>query len=365
MYSLFVTPRRVAPSAAASYQLRRSSFGSEVSEDLPVLEPSTDGHLQLLQVIDCGSEVMCCRFNKEGTLLAVGLMNGNIKIYQRSDGACVYHLSDEDTINSGLPVTQLQFLPQAPALTGDIIAASYASGYVKFWHVSTQSCLSTVLEDRQTFTVAFNSSGTRFTTAGSSTRIYVYDTETKETINVCQPSPSSTVMNGHRFHVFAVTFHPDYDDCFISGGWDDTVQFWNVNNQHSVRKLFGPHVCGDALQIDPTTNQILTGSWRKDNALQIWDYETGAKTHEVPNDVRGHSLIYSCRWVGDYIAVGGTRFNMFRLIDKHSLMTKGCLINLPQGVYSIDVIESEYARPIIAVSSRNEIYMVEKTSGTN
>ena len=35
-----------------------------------------------------------------------------------------------------------------------------------------------------------------------------------------------------------------------------------------VRKIAGPHICGDSLDIDPVNNHILTGSWRKDNPLQ-------------------------------------------------------------------------------------------------
>ena len=35
------------------------------------------------------------------------------------------------------------------------------------------------------------------------------------------------------------------------------------------RKIYGPHICGDALDIDPTHNHIITGSWRKENVLQV------------------------------------------------------------------------------------------------
>jgi len=35
------------------------------------------------------------------------------------------------------------------------------------------------------------------------------------------------------------------------------------------RRISGPHICGDSIDIDPVHDQILTGSWRKDNALQV------------------------------------------------------------------------------------------------
>jgi len=67
------------------------------------------------------------------------------------------------------------------------------------------------------------------------------------------------------------------DFCFCSGGWDNTVQFWDirfkilfffivfesVKESHQifflffvfsrvgkpVRSIFGPHICGDALDV--------------------------------------------------------------------------------------------------------------------
>ena len=35
------------------------------------------------------------------------------------------------------------------------------------------------------------------------------------------------------------------------------------------RKISGPHICGDALDIDPVHNHIVTGSWRRENVLQV------------------------------------------------------------------------------------------------
>jgi WD40 repeat protein len=47
----------------------------------------------------------------------------------------------------------------------------------------------------------------------------------------------------------------------ISGGWDNTVQVWDVRLNRSVRSLFGPYVCGDSL--DLKGNAILAGGERQ------------------------------------------------------------------------------------------------------
>lgn len=45
----------------------------------------------------------------------------------------------------------------------------------------------------------------------------------------------------------------------LTGGWDNTVQFWDMRVGHSVRSIFGPHLSGDSL--DVCGDEILTGSW--------------------------------------------------------------------------------------------------------
>ena len=59
-----------------------------------------------------------------------------------------------------------------------------------------------------------------------------------------------------------------------------------------ARKIFGPHICGDALDIQSSSTagfsrHILTGSWRKDRTLQIWDYGSGKLMKDVPADYNG------------------------------------------------------------------------------
>nr|DBA19083.1 TPA: hypothetical protein GDO54_014957 [Pyxicephalus adspersus] len=287
MSGLLVTPRpRVSPGRPPSQLLSLTT--SEISFE-PKAEPSTEGELHLEREIDCGEEVLSCQFNPSGTLLAAGLINGTIKVYLASDGSCVHTLKDEQSITEHLPVTALRFHPNRPSAKGDLLLATYAGGQVKFWHLSTQSCVRALREDRQTLSATFNPSGSHFLSAGSGDEILVYDAENMTCVNILQPSPSLSLMDGHRSRVFALKFHPHSDVNFISGGWDNTVQFWDMRQKHSLRRLSGPHVCGDALDIDPGTEQILIGSWRKEENLQVWDSLSGRKTFTVPDDFRGPS----------------------------------------------------------------------------
>ena len=73
-----------------------------------------------------------------------------------------------------------------------------------------------------------------------------------------------------------------------------------------TRHAFGPHVCGDAADIDPTSEQVLTGSWRRDKTLQVLSDASGTlvllvsgflfslNTGTLNNVHRHASTLYSC-----------------------------------------------------------------------
>lgn len=72
------------------------------------------------------------------------------------------------------------------------------------------------------------------------------------------------------------------------------INFLAMINPHKClffRKIFGPHVCGDALDILPSNRNILTGSWRKNNTLQIWDYNTGKQLKDIAVDETYSSMV--------------------------------------------------------------------------
>ena len=62
----------------------------------------------------------------------------------------------------------------------------------------------------------------------------------------------------------------------VSGGWSDTVQIWDIRAKKVVRKISGPHISGDALDI--CGNTIMTGQYKTEAQLQLWDLGTG-KVH--------------------------------------------------------------------------------------
>lgn len=300
----------------------------------PVL--SVEGDIEINKTIDLGSDSMCCRYSSNGKKVAVGLSNGTIKLYKTETMSCIYQLSDEETLSARLPVTSLSFLENTQSSgKGEMLLATYASGMVKFWHISSQKVLHAIHEPRQVLNGSLSNDGSKFVTTGSTGEVMVYDVSSGKETNVCEPSPSSLVMDGHRCRVFAIKHHPSEENYFITGGWDDTIQYWDHRQARSTRYIFGPHICGDGLDIDPKFNHILSASWRKQDSLQVWDFNTGNRIKTIPPDFGNNSLLYCCDWLGkNYIMCGGCDSNMLRILDKTTLATCAQLVGLPGGVYS-------------------------------
>ncbi|MCJ8738171.1 hypothetical protein PDJAM_G00032610 [Pangasius djambal] len=347
---------------------RPSPVPTNREASVPQTPPKTDGDLRIHAVLQCGCEVMTCQFSNDGSLLAVGLADSSIKVYSTDRGELLHTLRDQDSVVCSLPVTSLCFTHTSQ--THSILLATYASGCVRCWYVWGRQCVWWLKEkrdngkgeggmERQTLCLSISPSGEQSVTGGSDSAIHLYDLNTHQRLQVCRASSTKTVMDGHDSRVFAVTFHPERETEFISGGWDNTIQFWDTRQQHAVRMLYGPHVCGEALDIDPSTNQILSGSWRKHTTLEVWDYGSGKKVTSVPPDPHGDSMIYTCQWLGrDHIIAAGGHANALRVFDRHSLTVKSRLFDLPSAVFSSSVCPSEKWAGLIAATSGDQVFLL-------
>ena len=60
----------------------------------------------------------------------------------------------------------------------------------------------------------------------------------------------------------------------VSGGWDNTIQIYDIREKGPVGSIYGPHICGDAIDFRNDGVTLLTGSYRQDDALQLFDMRT-------------------------------------------------------------------------------------------
>jgi WD40 repeat protein len=119
----------------------------------------------------------------------------------------------------------------------------------------------------------YSEDGDIFVTTGRDTHVRVYDESTKTVSKVMSSGRNKGL--GHSNRVYAAKFRPKDKNVIVTGGWDNTVQIWDIRVGQSIRSIYGPHICGDAIDMDAAGSTILTGSWRPDDALQEWDFGSG------------------------------------------------------------------------------------------
>ena len=217
--------------------------------------------------------------------------------------------------------------------------------------MTSGKCLHTFTDkDNEVNALDYNKDGTQFATGGNDTKIRIYDEATKTMITAMEGGIRGEVSKaeaGHSNRVFSVKFTHD-ENLLISGGWDNTVHIWDTRVGSTVRLLYGPHICGDAL--DLRGNEILTGSWRSTNQLELWDFGSCERIREIPwstgqsqfaANSQDPCMLYAAQFskdsVGRFIVAGGSGSNEAKVFD-HEVgdALVGTVTGLDRGVFSTD-----------------------------
>jgi len=308
-----------------------SALIEPVLEDVSAKSPKFSGMCQLGINIDCRDEVFCCQMSPSGKMVAVGTNKGITRIFNVEMGTNLYALVDVEIRLKYLPAVCCSWLDETKLLVG------YASGSIKIWNIQNQECLTTINEDRVVLQTVPTPTGDAFITAGNDAQINIYSIHTLQKIMTCEASAAKNIVDGHNSSVYALKHHPNDIWNFISAGWDDTVHFWDRRESRSQRKIFGPHICGQAIDIDPIENTVLTASWRRQNGLQLWDYRETKLLKTYEEEQNDYSLYYGAQFLGtSHFMTGGSNHNSFKIKDKRLCTDLGRVRNLNRGVFCLD-----------------------------
>lgn len=301
-------------------------------------------------ISDNRSEVFSVKFSPDGKYIAAGCGDGAIRVFNAKTGALAYNLQGGS--NVALPCTSIRFRPSSESnKTKNVLIAANAAGAVQHWHMTSGKCLHSMFEedDNQVYALDYDSEGTKFFTAGKDTAVRVYDEATKTLLSTMKGGSSFTSKStaGHSNRVFSVKVLPTDDNVVVTGGWDNTVQVWDVRAGYAVRSIFGPHICGDSLDIFGDT--VVTGSWRPTHQLELWNFTSGEKTAEIPWNVvpnRPACMLYAAQFskegLGRFIAAGGSGSNEAKVFDR--LMDNtivGTVTGMSRGVFALDFSPEE------------------------
>lgn len=258
---------------APSMQADQVGDGPDLLKQLP-----GEGGEMTMEVVgfEAKHEALSCGVSPDGELIAVGFRNGNFTVYNAENLEVVSTVDYE----SMAACTSVRFRPDIPnSSTRNVVIAGQGDTFAHY-HASTGKLLRAVQEEDNSINiVGARSDGEWCATAGSDGVVRVYD-ETRQVPVVRLSDGNGTTTAGHSNSIFGLCWRPADFQVLLTGGWDRTVQIWDLRVGRSVRSLRGPYICGDAL--DTVGSSIVTGSWRHGSPLQVWDYGSGRLTTNLP-----------------------------------------------------------------------------------
>lgn len=284
-------------------------------------------------------EIFSLRMSSDASYIGSTLSNGLINLRSATTGRLSYSLTHSP---EGFPVFAIRFHPSIPRLFMSVSS----DGSIKEWNNNNPKVTwsSPPNESNQLYALDYDNNGSRFATGGTDTVVRLYDTETKEIIHeFARKKFDMTSPSGHTDRIYAIKIHPTDDSLMFSGGWDNTIQVWDIrtNSDTSVAALYGPHICGDSL--DVKDNMILAGSWRTHEQIQLWD-------------IRNFKLVKSMRWSlagddhqcslyfakflpkGKYFIAGGSGVNQLRAFSLETFSTIGSVLYFDSPVLGASVL---------------------------
>jgi len=344
--------------AALSDGLPRPPDSSTEGEGLhdppstPAVEPSSKRLKPLLTISENSSEIFAIRWSPDGRFIASGTSDGSIMVFNAETGKLAFVLQQGNA--AALPATALRFRPEHEGFrTKNVLVSTNAVGTVQHWHVTSSKCLHSFDEpENQIYAVDFSPDGRFFVTGGKDASLRLYDESRKELVATLRGGNAfgPTAAAGHSNRIFAARFHPGDPNLIVSGGWDNTIQIWDCRQERSIQSIYGPHICGDGLDVlcDSAGNtQILTASWRPENPLEIWDLRSSKRSVLIDweQSLLGSQacLLYTAQFSkskpNPYIAAGGSGANeakVFEMANGRSPCLVGTVAGLDRGVFTVD-----------------------------
>jgi WD40 repeat protein len=168
-------------------------------------------------VRDVERKILGLAFSPSGTLLAAACEDGEVKLFDATDGQELARLKSGPG-----PVGSVIFSPDSTLL------ATTCRNQVKLWDPTTHRLLRTFEGHREpVWSVAFSPDGTLLASGGQDWRVHLWDVlsgDLKET------------LPGHLDRVAVLAFSPD-GKTLASGSWEGKVRLWHLRTRKQLLTL--------------------------------------------------------------------------------------------------------------------------------
>lgn len=295
------------------------------------------GHAQIISLIRGRSLSTTCAVFPAISQVALGWSDGAVEIRD------IKTFEETIRVKTNVYYGETTFLSSFTERNDEnLLLSSFSTGDSMIWNVETGIKSFHVKEERESYVNGFSCDRTKLAIGGSDAKINIYDVETQTPIQILQKSIlTPEVRDGHSERVVALHFHPLESNQIISGGWDNTIQFWDIRESFSKRYIYGPHIRGNSISF-LDSRKFVTASWRKQSPIEIWDYESN-KLLEVFKPDNYISHLYCCDYIesDSILLTGGINENMLKVVQMNTSTTLCTFRDLEGGVQFVKVLPKQ------------------------
>lgn len=230
---------------------------------------------QLLTFGEHTGWVRSVSFSPDGRRLASGSDDKTLKLWDVSTGKCLWTIEGH---TSG--IQSVAFSPD-----GSTLASGSSDQTIKLWRVETGECTETLLAHTDWVrSVSFSANG-RFLASGSSDKtVRLWEVNTGQCINI---------FYGHTRSIRAVSFSPD-GHFLASGSSDQSVRLWDIAQGIELNSLVGHSGRVWSVAFSPDSQMLISGS--DDQTVRLWNVKTG----QCLETLQGHaSRVWSVAFSAD------------------------------------------------------------------
>jgi WD40 repeat protein len=184
---------------------------------------------------------------------------------------------------------------------GHIITGSLDNS-LRLWDLESGAQIGEEWQDENNAVWCMALSPNEKTIASGSNDHYVmlWDVETKKVISK---------WTGHTDIVYALCWRAD-GERVASGSWDGTARVWDVDTGKNILTIKIRQGWVYAVMYSPDSSKLATGG-NEDNAVNIWDAETG----ELLNTVKHDRIVESLAWTSDGKKLISGSHKLIRIFD--------------------------------------------------
>ena len=185
------------------------------------------------------------KFDYFDKYIAAGHNDDTIRIYNLMTEKEAFVINRD--MDNPMPMTNIKWRPpSAPSITKNVLISVNANGSLQHWHTTSGKLLNTIYDEfNQLLGADYKPDGCMFASWGSDTVVRIYDEATRKLVSELTRGVGG--KSGHSNRVFWVKFDRENENVLLSGGWDNTIQIWDLREGAAVRSIYGPIIWGDSI----------------------------------------------------------------------------------------------------------------------